>query len=222
MCGRFSLISTRETLEEEFQFEYSGELPPRYNIAPGQEILAIISPNQHRAGRLFHWGLIPFWASDEKIGYKMINARAETLNEKSSFKNPLKKRRCIIPADGYFEWKREGKLKQPYRFVQKDGKPLAFAGLWEVWEGKGKRVESCTIITTNANEMAAEVHDRMPVILTPEKQNIWLDQKLEDSLLLQSLLNPYESEKMEMYEVSTLVNSVKNESNEIIRPFNSK
>ncbi|WP_059172957.1 SOS response-associated peptidase [Bacillus sp. FJAT-27445] len=221
MCGRFSLITDVYALMRQYQFEFEGELEPRYNIAPGTDILAIVSHGGKRRGVGFRWGLIPFWADNEKIGYKMINARAETVHEKTSFRQPLKSKRCLIPADGYFEWKREGKFKQPYRFINKDNSPLAFAGLFDRWDKGGKPVFSCTIITTAANEKTSAIHDRMPAILTPKQQEIWLDPAIDDPLALTPLLKPYPSGEMEYYEVSTLVNSARNEEKEIIAPINS-
>ncbi|OCA84327.1 hypothetical protein A8F94_16595 [Bacillus sp. FJAT-27225] len=222
MCGRFSLITDVYALMQQYDFEFAGELAPRYNIAPGTDILAIVNRNGKRVGMEFRWGLIPFWANDEKIGYKMINARSESVHEKPSFKHPLKTRRCLIPADGYFEWKREGKIKQPYRFVSSDDTPFAFAGLFDRWDKDGKTIFSCTIITTAANEKTGAIHDRMPAILEPEQQEIWLDPSVNDPLELTSLLAPYPSEKVDFYEVSTLVNSARNEDKQIIVPLNSK
>ncbi|ALC91926.1 hypothetical protein AM500_20630 [Bacillus sp. FJAT-18017] len=222
MCGRFSLITEVYSLMQQFDFEFDGDLNPRYNIAPGTNILAIVNRGGKRVGMDFRWGLIPYWANDEKIGYKMINARAESVHEKPSFKNPLKTRRCLIPADGYFEWKREGKTKQPYRFVSKETVPFAFAGLFDRWDKDGKTIFSCTIITTEANEKTAAIHDRMPAILEPEQQKIWLDPAVDNPLELTSLLTPFPSNKIDFYEVSTLVNSARNEDKEIILPLNSK
>lgn len=218
MCGRFSLAEDIHRLQMQFQFEYEGEYFPRYNIAPSQNILTVIQGNEGRIGKQLRWGLIPFWAKDEKIGYKLINARAETLDEKASFKHPLKKRRCLILADGFYEWKKDVKTKQPYRFVLKNREPFAFAGLWDRWEKGNEVIYSCTIITTRPNELAEKVHDRMPVILTRENQNAWLDRTIEDTEYLKSLLVPYDAEEMEAYEVSTLINSPKNETKEVIAP----
>ncbi|WP_316571150.1 SOS response-associated peptidase [Neobacillus sp. YIM B06451] len=222
MCGRFSLITDVYALMRQYQFEFEGEYEARYNIAPGTDILAIASYGGKRVGGELRWGLIPFWADNEKIGYKMINARAETVHEKASFRQPLKSKRCLIPADGYFEWKREGKMKRPFRFVNKDNSPFVFAGLYDRWDKGERPIFSCTIITTAANEKTAEIHDRMPAILTPGQQDIWLDPTVSDSMALTSLLKPYPSEKMDFYEVSTLVNSARNEDRGLIAPINSK
>lgn len=223
MCGRFSIFDEIEVLEKQFEFEMLGEYIPRYNISPGQEILTVHSnENGDRMGRQLRWGLIPSWAKDEKIGYKMINARAETLHEKVSFKRPLQKQRCLILADGFYEWKKEGKLKRPFRFVMKDNAAFAFAGLWDRWQQNNKIIHSCTIITTEANSITRDIHDRMPVILTLEKQKLWLDRTVSDPRILQSCMLPFDSEKMDKFEVSTLVNTSKNEFPELVEPINSR
>lgn len=222
MCGRFSLITDVYELMRQYQFEFDGELDPRYNIAPGTDILAIATHEGRRTGGMLRWGLIPFWADNEKIGYKMMNARAETVHEKASFRQPLKSKRCLIPADGYFEWKREGNVKQPYRFINENKAPFMFAGLFDRWESDGKMIYSCTIITTAANEKTAAIHDRMPAILEPEQQEIWLDPSITDPLALTPLLKPYPPGKIDFYQVSTLVNSAKNEDKQLIEPLNSQ
>ena len=167
------------------------------------------------------WGLVPFWADDEKIGYKMINARAETVDEKASFKNALKHRRCLILADGFYEWKKDGKQYQPYRFGMTNKKPFALAGLWENWSKNGKNITSCTIITTTPNAVTERVHDRMPVILSEEKMDIWLDRSMDKPDELKKLLVPFDASIMESYPVSTDINSAKNEGQELILPINS-
>lgn len=220
MCGRFSLTDEIYRLQDQFQFEFNGEYEPRYNIAPGQLILAVGSNGQRRKGNMLKWGLIPYWAKDEKIGYKMINARAESIDEKPSFKHAFKKRRCLILADGFYEWKKTDSVKQPFRFIMKDQKPFAFAGLWETWKKDGKPVHSCTIITTTSNEIIKDVHDRMPVILPENLYDLWLDPEYENTQHLKTLLTPYPAEKMDKYPVSTLVNSAKNETPECILPLN--
>lgn len=221
MCGRFSLFESIELLQTEFEFEYNGDFQERYNIAPGQPILAVINIGSSRKGMDMKWGLIPNWANDEKIGYKMINARSETIDEKASFKHALKKRRCLILADGFYEWKKDGKIKQPYRFEMKDRRPFAFAGLWENWEKDGEKVISCTIVTTNANELTQKVHDRMPVILPKDKQHVWLNPSIQDFQELKQLLVPYDANSMKSYQISTAINSAKNEGKELILPLNS-
>ncbi|KAF0994895.1 SOS response-associated peptidase [Geobacillus sp. TFV-3] len=222
MCGRFTLTVDLLALQERFHFRYEGSLAPRFNIAPGQEVLAVIVEEGERIGKMMRWGLVPFWAKDVRIGAKMINARAETIDEKASFRHAFKRRRCLILADGFFEWKKEGTKKVPYRFTLKTGEPFAFAGLWERWDGPSGLLETCTIITTRANELIAPIHDRMPVILPPERHEDWLDLRLDDSEYLKSLLLPYPSGEMCMYEVVPLVNSPKNDVSACIEPVNSR
>ncbi|HAQ08365.1 MAG TPA: hypothetical protein DCR24_12915 [Bacillus bacterium] len=223
MCGRFSLFEPIDSLTDQFNFEFFEDLDARYNIAPGQDILTVIDSgnSNRREGVRMRWGLIPFWADDEKIGYKMINARAETIDEKASFKSALKKRRCLILADGFYEWKKDGETKQPYRFGLKSKKPFALAGIWENWSKNGKSITSCTIITTEPNKMTRKVHDRMPVILPEDKIDVWLNPAIDESSELKKLLVPLQAEKMESYQVSTAINSARNEGEELILPINS-
>lgn len=219
MCGRYSLFSKQDVVTERFQLANSEQLEwvERYNIAPSQQVLAIIGDEKGNRAGFLKWGLVPSWATDPKIGYKMINARMETVDHKPSFKRLLTRRRCLIPADGFYEWKRDGDKKQPYRFQLKTKQPFAFAGLWDRWEEGDKVIHSCTIITTEANTLVRDVHSRMPVILRNEAEKIWLDRTIEDSVKLKQLLLPYGAEDMESYPVSTLVNSPKNDQKEIIQ-----
>lgn len=218
MCGRFSLFADPIMFMSEFEVD---RLPfdwhPRYNIAPGQMIPAIIyDGGKRRVGQL-KWGLVPSWAQDEKIGYKMINARAETLSEKPAFRRLIEKKRCIIPADGFYEWKQMDKKKQPMRITMRDGSLFAFAGLFDTWVSpSGEKVHTCTIITTKPNEIVANIHDRMPVILRREDRRLWLDRERYDADLLQSLLVPYDSDEMRAYPVSPIVGSPKNDVPECI------
>lgn len=222
MCGRFSLTEDISILQQYFDFEISEEITPRYNIAPSQRVLTVLSDGQERRAGTMKWGLVPFWAKDEKIGYKMINARAEGIDEKPSFKHAFKRRRCLILTNGFYEWKKqEDGNKQPYRFVMKDNKPFAFAGLWETWKKGEKPLHSCTIITTTPNKITEDVHDRMPVILHQDSYDLWLNPKNNDTEHLKSLLVPYPAEEMDLYPVSTMVNSPKNDIAEILAPLNS-
>lgn len=221
MCGRFTLTDEVVQLQEFFEFEYNEEMTPRYNISPGQNILTIVSNGTKRIGQDMKWGLVPNWAKDEKIGYKMINARAETIEEKPSFKHAFQRRRCLVLADGFYEWRRTVDGKQPYRFVMKDRKPFAFAGIWETWTKGTSSLISCTIITTEANDVTRDVHDRMPVILPAQTFETWLDPQFQQIRRLKELLEPYPAGEMEKYEVSTLVNSSRNETKELISPLNS-
>lgn len=222
MCGRFSLTEEIYNLKRQFEFEFFEEIGPRYNIAPSQMVLAIGQNKGTRKGAYLKWGMVPYWASDPKIGYKMINARSEGIEEKPSFKQPFKQRRCLILSDGFYEWKKNGKVKHPYRFVMKDHKPFALAGLYDVWKKEGEHaLVTCTIITTTPNEVTKDVHDRMPVILKKEDYDTWLDPNNHDTSLLKSLLTPYPAEEMMKYEISSLVNSPKNEDPTILQPLNS-
>ncbi|CAA7600241.1 SOS response associated peptidase (SRAP) [Acididesulfobacillus acetoxydans] len=217
MCGRFSLAEP-EGIEERFTLERLGQpLRPRYNIAPSQPVAVVI----HEAGvnylRAFRWGLVPSWAKDTAIGYKLINARAETLEEKASFRPLLPRKRCLIPADGFYEWEKAGRSKRPYRITLRGEEMFAFAGLWDSWlSPAGETVNSCTIITTSANSLLEAIHDRMPVILPREAERIWLDQTVSYGPALRSLLAPFPADMMRLYEVSPLVNSPVNESRECI------
>jgi putative SOS response-associated peptidase YedK len=212
MCGRFSLRARlAEMLEEYFDVLDAPLLEPRYNIAPSQPVPVIrLMPNcpksQHELA-LLRWGLIPSWAKDPAIGNRMINARAETLAEKPAFRAALRRRRCLIPADGFYEWQGTGKSKQPFFIHFRDDRPFAFAGLWESWEGPdNSAIESCTIITTEANELVRPIHDRMPVILPPEAHIHWLDSSIDKFEDIAALLVPFSSGEMDAYPVTTLVN----------------
>jgi putative SOS response-associated peptidase YedK len=223
MCGRYTNSAKADELEKIFGI--SGKIPPlkpRYNIAPTQMIDAIIEQKEDRILTGFKWGLIPAWAKDDSIGVKMINARAETVAEKPSFKNAFKSRRCIIPATGFYEWQKTKGTKQPFYFFMKDQEPFGFAGLYEEWldKGTGELIETCTIITTTANEVLEPVHERMPVILKPKDYDLWLDQKMKDTDQLQSLLAPYPAKEMDSYQVSREVNSPSLDSPQLI--INSK
>jgi len=220
MCGRFTLTDEIVQLQAYFEFFNDEELSPRYNIAPGQYILTVVSDGTNRVAQHMKWGFVPFWAKDEKMGFKMINARAETIDEKPSFRQAFQQRRCLILADGFYEWKRTESKKHPYRFVMKDRKPFAFAGIWETWSKGTTPLTSCTIITTEPNDVTKDIHDRMPVILSPDAYETWLNPTYQPICDLKELLKPYPAEKMEKYEVSTLVNSAKNDSPALLKPLN--
>ena len=216
MCARYAFF-TVENLMREFMLLEAPELAALYNIAPTDVVPAVVQGEKGREVQMFQWGLVPSWAKDPSIGSRMINARAETLSEKPSFRAAFKKRRCLIPADGFYEWKGEKGHKQPYFIRMKSAKPFAFAGLWEHWEGVEGELVSCTIITTEPNELVSEVHNRMPVILPYEAEEMWLDSRVQNTETLMSLLRPFPANSMEAYEVSTLVNSVKNQGSEIVK-----
>jgi putative SOS response-associated peptidase YedK len=224
MCGRFTLTTPAQRLAD--QFDISGELPdltPSYNVAPTQKIAAVAAnaEGERKLGRL-QWGLVPRWSTDPEIGSRMINARAETVAEKNSFKSAFRKRRCLIPADGFYEWQKNeagSGPTQPYYIRLETGTPYAFAGLWESWEGEdGRKIHSTTIITTEANELVGEIHHRMPVILSPESYSTWLDTSIQEPDELMGLLHPYPSEQMEAYPVSTHVNRPSNDDPECVEP----
>lgn len=192
---------------------------PRYNVAPGQMIPAIINNGaQNKLGQL-RWGLIPSWAKDAKIGYTMINARVETIADKPAFRTSLRSKRCIIPADGFYEWKRTEDGKQPMRIVQKTGQLFAMAGLYDTWVSpEGDKISSCTIITTVPNKTMAGIHDRMPIILKKQDEAAWLDRSIQDVNLLQSLIGqPFPDEELRVYPVTQAVGNVKNDSPENIK-----
>jgi putative SOS response-associated peptidase YedK len=218
MCGRYTLTSVLDALMEHFGIDQiSFEYVPRYNIAPGQMLPAIIAHEGRRRMGQLRWGLIPSWAKDEKIGFQLINAKSETVNEKPSFKESFLRRRCMIPADSFYEWKREGNAKQPMRIMLKNGAHFAMAGLYDSWTSPdGQKIHSCTIITTRANELVRPIHDRMPVILGEEAADTWLNRDVRDAALLQSLLQPFPADEMKAYPVSAKVGSAKNDSPECI------
>ena len=209
MCGRFNLRTSAAQLAELFEMMGLPSLAPRYNIAPSQPVLAIrLSPqSREREATHFQWGLVPSWSKDPTIGNRMINARSETVATKPSFRSPFKRRRCLIPTDGFYEWQKTGRAKQPFHILMKDERPFSFAGLWEHWESPdGSELETCTILTTSANELLQPIHDRMPVILNQNDYATWLDHEIEQADDLESLLVPYPSEEMQTYPISTWVN----------------
>ena len=217
MCGRYSLIGDIGELAGRFEFDGDWvKFESRFNVAPTQEVLTVVGGETRRAG-LMWWGLIPHWARDPKIGARMINARAETVAEKPAFRDALRRRRCLVLADGFYEWERVGNAKRPMRIVMRSGEPFAFAGLWSVWrDPDGNRILSCTIITTAANDLLSLIHDRMPVILPREAEEFWLDGSVDDPGALASVLTPYRDDAVDVYEVSTLVNSAANDGPEVI------
>jgi len=215
MCGRSSFAIDDELIKERFGVTVRSAIyKARYNCAPTQE-LPVISNDQPGELQFFHWGLIPFWAKDPSIGNRLINAKAETITEKPSFKNAFRRRRCLVPADGFYEWKKNG-TNVPFRIVLKNGTPFAMAGIWERWvSGDGAPVHSFSIITTGPNELMAPIHDRMPVILLPEEEQRWLSD-IDDHHLM-AMLKPYPAERMTAYPVSNLINSPRNDNPEVIR-----
>lgn len=218
MCGRFSLTSDEAILNERFKLAGGSEpYIPRYNCAPSQN-LVVITGQKPLQKQYFRWGLIPFWAKDAKIGSKLINARAENIADKPSFRNAFRQRRCLVPADGFYEWKKRNG-KAPYRIVLKRNQLFAMAGIWEAWNSpEGKTIFCFSIITTTANEGMRDIHERMPVILPPGSEKLWIESN--DTDLLQQLLVPYSWDFMDAYEVSGLVNSPRNDIPTLINPVN--
>lgn len=207
MCGRFTFAAPAEVVAEVFGLAEPVVLAPRFNVAPTQEVAVVRRQEGGCSLALVRWGLIPGWARDARLGAHLINARAETVAVKPAFRNAFKARRCLVLADGFYEWARRGSGKQPYWIGFEDGRPFAFAGLWERWQGSEGVVESCAIITTSANEVVAPLHDRMPVILPPRSLAPWLDPTSQDAATLQPLLHPYPSEGMVAWPVSPRVNN---------------
>jgi putative SOS response-associated peptidase YedK len=219
MCGRFSIATPIEELRDRFGAEPpKDDFLPRYNAAPGQNMLVIPEETPYQMA-LFKWGLVPHWARDPKIGNRLINARAETLKEKPAFRHAFQKHRCLVLADGFYEWDKAGKTRVPYRIALKDDRPYAFAGLCEYWKDeKGKELKTFTIITTNSNSLVSKIHDRMPVILEPKDEKKWLDPKI-DLRDLEKLLKSYPVSDMKTYPISSLVNNPMNDVPQILKPI---
>lgn len=219
MCGRYTIVVSIEELMLRYLIDLpiNGYHAPRYNVAPMQQVLAVVNDGEkNRLGEL-RWGLVPSWASDDKIGSKMINARAETLLEKPSFRTLVARRRALVPADGFYEWKQAGGKKQPMRITMKDGGIFSMAALYDTWTSpEGRRISTCTIITTTPNDLMADIHDRMPVIVRPEDEAFWLDRGNADTAGLTSLLRPFDAGAMRAYPVSPIVGNVKNDVPECI------
>jgi putative SOS response-associated peptidase YedK len=225
MCGRFSLRARNaEILAEYFGIVDVPLLKPRYNIAPSQPVPVVrLKPDESKPQRelvLMRWGLIPSWAKDAAIGNRMINARAESLAEKPAFRAALRRRRCLLVADGFYEWEVTGKTKQPHFIHFRDDRPFGFAGLWESWEGPDHTaIDSCTIITTAAGKLLRPIHDRMPLIMAPKSYEAWLDTGVEDMDAIASLLAPCSSKDMEAYPVDTLVNKATHDEPGCVEPL---
>ena len=221
MCGRYRLSQRKDLLAERFDVEPDDDWEPRYNIAPTQNVPVI---RQHpdelkRLGSQMRWGLIPFWAKDPSIGFKMINARAETVATKPAFREAIRKRRCLIPADAFYEWKKNGKVKTPFCITMVDDSIFAFAGIWDSWRNsEGKALETCSIITTTPNALLADIHDRMPVILPDDAYDLWLDPGFQKADAICDLLKPFDPALMRRYEVSSRVNLVKNDDSACAEP----
>jgi putative SOS response-associated peptidase YedK len=220
MCGRFALLAAGPAIAQQFGVEVTHEIAPRYNIAPTQPVAAVrLDQKGERELTYFRWGLIPSWAKDPKIGSRMINARSETVAEKPSFRAAFKRRHCLLPASGFYEWQKQNGRKQPVYIHPADDSIFGLAGLWEMWhDPDGGVIETCTILTTSPNEMMESIHNRMPVIIEAEDYSMWLDPGDNPQQTLH-LLRPYPAEEMEAYAVSTAVNNPRNEGPQNIEPL---
>src|ERR1022692_3738627 len=222
MCGRYKLSRRKQLVEEYFATTGDEDWVPRFNVAPTQPV-PVIRQNPKEPIRelsLMRWGLVPSWAKDSSVAASMINARSETAATKPAFRDALKSRRCLIPADGFYEWMRTGKAKQPYCFEVNEGELFAFAGLWDRWrDASGEWVKSCSILTTTPNSVTSAVHDRMPVILDPDGYDLWLDPGMRDMRVVSDLLKPCDARLMRCYPVSMRINSVVNDDEGCSRPF---
>ncbi|MHC2066235.1 SOS response-associated peptidase [Bremerella sp. T1] len=224
MCGRYTLRTRLNQLLQMYSAESTIEITPRYNIAPTQ-IVPVLRFDQESGVReivTMKWGLIPSWAKDESIGNKMINARSETVDEKPAYRSAFKRRRCLVLADGFYEWQKKGSKKQPYLFQKNEAVPCGFAGLWETWKKDNQTIESCTIITTTANELVQDVHDRMPVILQDQYLENWLNNEYDHADRLKTMLAPYPEREMMRDPVSSMVSSPKNDQIECTKPVKTQ
>ncbi len=219
MCGRFTLRTPSGVLVEQFGLSEAPTFKPRFNVTPSQAVAAIRSPEGGRRELAWlRWGLVPPWAKESSIGNRLINARAETAASKPAFKNAFRRRRCLIPADGFYEWRKVAGKRLPYLLALRDGRPFAFAGLWERWPGGEEPIESCTVLTTDANDLVRPLHDRMPVILDPADYATWLDPAVSDAARLVPLLRPYPADRMTSWPVATRVNRPDNDDPSCVEP----
>lgn len=216
MCGRFALNVTDVEIRQHFGLDELEAWQPRYNIAPSLDVPVIYQGAAGRAGQRMHWGLVPHWSKGPDNRYSMINARAETVAVKPAYRDPFKRSRCLVPATGYYEWKKGADGKQPYYLRPKGATLFALAGLWDEWQGEGGSIRSFTLITTDANPQSAQVHDRMPVIIDPTRYDTWLMEENPDTL--QAIMRPWAAE-LELWPVSTAVNNARHESPELIQPL---
>jgi putative SOS response-associated peptidase YedK len=219
MCGRYTLTSSPEALRALFRYEEQPNFPPRYNIAPTQPVAIVRLVDGKRHFALVRWGLLPSWVNDPKTFTLLINARGESAAEKPAFRAAMKRRRCLIPADGFYEWQAGGERKRPFYVRAKSGAPLAFAGLWETWTGpNGEELETAAIVTTRANRALSSIHDRMPVIVPPEGFDLWLDTANVDAATAAALIAPAPENLLEAYEISTAVNRAANDNPKLLEP----
>lgn len=219
MCGRYSFTSAPEAMRQLFRYIERPNFPPRYNIAPTQPIAIVRLVDGERHFALVRWGFLPSWVKDPKTFTPVINARGESVIDKPAFRAAMKRRRCLIPADGFYEWQKAGDRKRPYFVRARSGAPLAFAGLWETWAGpNGEELETAAIVTTRANRSLSPIHDRMPVIVPPEAFGLWLNNAEVDATTAAALIQPAPDDLLEAYEISTAVNRAANDSPKLIEP----
>ncbi len=221
MCNRYRLTHSKQYLAERFEASARIEDRPRYNIAPTQLVVTVLREmgKKTRKFTTMRWGLIPSWAKDMSIATRTLNARSETVTTTPAFRNSILTKRCLIPADGFYEWRKMGSVKQPYCFGVGEGEVFALAGLWDQWKSpEGQIIESCTILTTIANSLVADLHDRMPVIVPPDKYHVWLDPDVTDFGAIRDILKPYDAAQMRRYPVSTKLNNSQNEGAESAMP----
>jgi len=219
MCGRYAFFSPAEAVKRTFALDLLPELKPRYNIAPTQSVAALrVAEEGRRTLVMLHWGLVPHWAKERAIGNRMINARSETLAEKPSYREAFRRRRCLVLADGWYEWQPAPGGKQPWVVRLRDPRPIAFAGLWEKWKDPagGELLESCTIVTCDASESIRRIHDRMPAVLPEQSWDRWMDPACSDTEALSKILGPYDAKALRAWQVSRLVNAPKNEGPKLI------
>jgi putative SOS response-associated peptidase YedK len=220
MCGRYTVTSAPEAIRALFRYEEQPDFPPRYNIAPTQPIAIVRLIDGKRQFALVRWGLLPSWVKDPKNFALLVNARGESVCEKPAYRAAMKRRRCLIPADGFYEWKSLGGRKQPFFVHAKSGEPLAFAGLWETWTGpNGEELETAAIVTTRANRTLEPIHDRMPVVVPPDAFDLWLDGANVDAKTAEVLIRPAPDDLLDAYEVSTAVNRTANDNAKLVERF---
>lgn len=222
LCGRFTLLENQIKIRERFNIVNEIEqMIPRYNIAPSEQVFTVIFDGENRRGGYVRWGLVPFWAKDEKIGYKMINARSETVHEKPSFKHLLTRKRCLIVADSFYEWQKTKTGKKVHRIQVEGGKLFGFAGLWDKWEKEDQVLFTCTMLTKDANDFMRPIHHRMPIIVPFDREDEWLMRSFTEPEEVQQFIQTFEDPHLTSYEVSDYVNNVKNDDPKCIEPIHS-